>query len=234
MNQEDVYGDEERPERTIIFPGEEPKQEVYDFSKGKLAEQIKELKEKIGMDKAELTPEAEQARAEAPEESGIPGKEINWEDYDLDPKYAHFYPKSTFMETGAGPKFVVEITEFHSENKNPTGSIGTLNQKGQPVNLGEYMTYLVNGQEQWHPFAFIPGGTGSVYAIFQRRVKVALPDPVLIEKETKVEKPTDEELKKIEDKALAWTGESSSNPEHEEQNSGASTEISGEVGNVSE
>jgi hypothetical protein len=96
------------------------------------------------------------------------------------------------------------IDEFISNNKQYVNH--GISKNGEPLGAGEYATWMLNGPEGWKLVAFLPNGSGMVGIILQRKVRVSLPDPKMIETEVKVEAPTDAELKATEAKGLEWAG----------------------------
>lgn len=179
--------------------------EELDFSAEGMAEKIAKLQELITTE--QLTPEAQAAREEAaidaPDE--IKGSDVDWDDYELDPNFAHYYPRAVFKESGDGPKWLVSISEFKSDSK-PFRASGHLDKNGEPRELGDYLTWVTNGPEGWRIAQVMDNGTGFAGVLFQRQVLLALPDPVSIALEDEISLPSDEELAETEDKSLAWAG----------------------------
>ena len=163
------------------------------------------LKEKLGLTEENLTEEAKAARAEAPSDSdGISGADINWDDYNLDPKYAHYYPRATLKNTEDGPAWLVNLAEFRSASK-PYRSSSPFEKNGEPRELGDYLTWMVNGAEGWRIAQVMDNGIGFAGVLCQRQVTLRLPDPLLIE--SAAEQPiTDDAIRTTEGKSLDWAG----------------------------
>ena len=195
----------------LIVPGDENSKPEFNFEDPALAAKVKELKEKLGVtdeteSTEELTEEAKVARSEADQgpPPAITGKDVNWENYDLDARYAHLYPTAEMLEMNGGLQWVATIDEFKSDSKNWTGT--GVNKLGEPRGAGDYLTWMANGPEKWKLVTILPDGSGLVGIIFQRKVRVALPDPKFIEKEVVVVAPSDVELTDLETQSLKWAG----------------------------
>jgi hypothetical protein len=186
----------------LIIPGDESSPLPTDDS---FAAKIKALKERLGAGAQTLTPEAVEAQSNPDniEVSPITGKDVNWDDYELDPRYAHFYPKAELVQVGDEMKWIATVQEFHSKSK-PINATGIHEKSGEPKGFGEYITWMVNSPEGWRIVAILPGGISEGTVILQRQLRVSLPDPVMVETETVVAAPTDEELAAEEAKGLAW------------------------------
>src|SRR6185503_17597311 len=108
---------------------------------------------------------------------------------ELDPNLAHLYDRADIRETPQGMKWVVELDEFKTVGKNYNGS--GLDKQNEPKALGDYVTSLLasppeEGCSPWKLVAFLPNGTGMGAAVFQRKTWRVLPDPKVLETETKV------------------------------------------------
>jgi hypothetical protein len=209
--------EEQKPQ--IEMPGErdEPK---FDFGAGELAEKVAMLKEKLGITPKPdgiVDPDAPATLGEP--DSGDAADGIDWSRFDLDPSLAHLYPQAQVLDTPQGPKWAVQLDEFLTREKNANPSKANDGTPRRTAN-GEAadMTAFVNdmlreppdqGATQWRLVAFMPGSmTGMMQVIFQRKIQVALPDPMMTEaEEDKVVAPTDEELTRIEQSAAEWAGE---------------------------
>jgi len=135
----------------------------------------------------------------------IKGSDINWDDYELDPTYAHYYPRATLRETGTGIRWVVQVPEFTSASKGYSSSGFT--EKGEPKGLGDYLTWMTNSNEGWKVVGVYPNGTGFAGILLQRIVNLALPEPKLVETTATVAPVTDTELQETEDAAAVWAGD---------------------------
>jgi len=184
----------------------------FNFEEGELGERVKELKEKLNIENKPPEPVEQQSYSE---ESPIKGSDINWDDYELDPSYAHLYPKAILKEIDNTVKWIAPLEEYFSISKAYSASgyyTGNDQERvGEPLNLGEYTSWMVNSRAGWQLVAFIPNGTGQAAIIFKRRVIMKLPDPVLIEHEAHVDNPTDQELKEAEEKSIEWSNKESTN-----------------------
>jgi hypothetical protein len=186
---------------------ETPAESEYNLEAGPLKTSVEALMERLGLNKP-TTEEAvesgtpsdgtaetaaqDAAGAAAAEEAFDPAKE-DWTKYDLDPNIAHYYPKSQLVETGEGMVLVAPQVIFHTESLSTKAA-------------GGYITQKVNGPEQWQLSALLPNGSGLMVVVLMRQVRVKLPQPILLETETKVDAPVDEELNQVEGDALAWAG----------------------------
>jgi hypothetical protein len=152
--------------------------------------------------------------ADAPEPPKVLlGKDVDWSEYDLDFNLIHLYKKAVFRETPQGPKWVTIITDFRSTTKdfrnygkrvNAPGSSDK--QETEPMNLGEFLNDMVNGKQEWRLEAVMPAGS-QAGVLLSHQVPVYLPDPQQLKKAEDVPPPTDEELKRTEDAALAFVAE---------------------------
>jgi len=188
---------------------------AYDFGAGELGDKVSKLKEmlkdrlKAGAEAAAEGAENQVTVEDAPKKQLV-GADVDWSDFDLDPNYAHLYPRSEFTVTGQGPKWVVVIDEFESFEKPYNGQ--GVDKKGTPKGLGAFVTSMLNmppdsGCGPWKLAAFLPATMGNGAVIFQRKVPVILPDPKVLEKETKVEAPTENENAEVDAAAAAWAAE---------------------------
>jgi hypothetical protein len=193
----------------------------FDFGAGELGEKVRKLKDTLvernllpvgsvpeGAEGAEQQPGTPQAQ---PDNDGpIQGSSIDWSEFDLDLNYAHFYPRATWTVTGEGPKWVVVIDEYLSAEKayNASG----VDKKGDPKNLGQFITSKINsppdtGTGPWQVATVLPATMGNGAVLFTRKVPIVLPDPKPLVMETKVDAPTDTELKTTDDAATKWAAE---------------------------
>jgi hypothetical protein len=185
----------------------------FDFGAGETGDKVRRLKEKLA-ERGLLPPPAEGASEPQPPDHPAPpeagqllGKDVNWDDFDLDSNFAHFYPQAQFTVTGQGPKWVVVIDEYASFER-PYNRIG-VDKKGDPCGLGAFITSKVNsppepGVGPWKLAALLPATMGNGAVVLTRKLPIVLPDPRPLEKETKVDPPTEDELKEVDDAAAAW------------------------------
>lgn len=194
----------------LIVPGQEPEATPeVSAEDNDLKAKVAELKKRLGLGVPppveELTPEAQAAQVEeANAENSIKGSDINWDEYELDEKYAHFYPRARFIETKQGPQWVVDLVEYFSTSKQYSAAPESKTKNGEPMNLGVFITWMTQGPEGWKVAGVYPNGSGMAAILFHRQITVSLPDPKLIETETKVETPTDTELAAEEKLGLDW------------------------------
>lgn len=179
----------------------------------KVRETLKRFKETKAAVAA--TPPPADPTAPAPPKQGPPsGKDVDWSEYDLQYDIKHLYPMAQFRETPQGPKWVVMVDEFFSTEKMWRGH-GKKNNRPNALdkteteasNLGEYLGDMLNGPEGWQVTSLLPGSTGMVGVLLRRPVPVVLPDPKLLQKETEVVPPSDPELQRVEEAALAFAAE---------------------------
>jgi len=185
--------------------------EDYDFNTPEMQEKIAKLKEALDLQASEpsgeLTPEAIMAQkmASATPEKPITGADVDWSDYELDPQIAHLYPRAILKIDNELPQWISYIDEFHTASKNFDGH--GLNKKGEPLGAGEYASMMVNGPEGWRLVAFLPAGVGMVGVVFQRRLPVNLPMPMMVRTTTEVAPLTDEELQNAERTGIEWAAQ---------------------------
>jgi hypothetical protein len=182
----------------------------YDFMEGDLGAKVRQLKEKLA--EAGLVPKPDEGTARTPDEiqkdaGPLKGSDVDWDAFDLDPNYAHFYSQSQFTVTAQGPKWVVVIDEYESAEKPYNGK--GVNKLGAPNGLGAYVTSKVNsppdrGVGPWKLAAILPATMGNGAVVLVRKVPIVLPDPKLLETETKVDAPTPDELAETDDAATKW------------------------------
>lgn len=160
------------------------------------------------------------------------GADVDWSEYDLDYSVRHLYPRAAFRDTPQGPKWVAALDEFfsteraakqHGKQVNIPGGVDK--QDTEPLNLGEYLTQMVNGPDGWAIAAILPGTSGNAVVILRKQTPYILPDPVPLKKMEEVEAPTDPELQGIEDAALNFAAEEGLTPPAlvEEDSKGEST-----------
>lgn len=149
----------------------------------------------------------------------ITGADVDWSEYDLDYSVRHLYPKAIFRDTPQGPKWVATLDEFftterafkmHGKNVNAPGTTDKEHQ--EPLNLGEYLTQMVNGPDGWTIAAILPGSAGHAGIIMKKGTNVVLPDPQQLKKMEEVEAPKDQELASIEAAALDFAAEEGLTP----------------------
>lgn len=159
-----------------------------------------------------------------PEKQGPQGppmaRDVDWDEYDLEFGLRHLYPRSTLRPISDGSvHWVVMLDEFYTTNRSGKNH-GKLvhdhrdtqnpDSKTDPLNLGEYLTAMVNGPEGWKIAALLPAGTETT-VVLQRQTPFVLPDPKplnkLKEEEGEVALPSDVELKRTEEAALAFAAE---------------------------
>jgi hypothetical protein len=200
--------------------GEHAQLPEFDFSSGETGEKVRRLREKLieqGLipSPAEGIPEPQPSDHPASPEAGpLLGKDVDWDEFDLDPNFAHFYPQAQFTVTGQGPKWVVVLDEYASFERpyNRTG----VDKVGDPCGLGAFITSKVNsppemGTGPWKMAALLPGTMGNGAVVLTRKVPIVLPDPKFLQKETKVDAPSEGELEKTNEAATKWAeGESGS------------------------
>jgi hypothetical protein len=204
---------------TDVVPAELPSA-LRDVDPQKLEELKNKLKQFIGSDqKTEADDEPSTAPTPEQTQQQLPtGKDVDWEEYDLDYAVKHLYPFSVLRPISDGSlHWVTMIDEFYSTTRagkshgkmvhNPADEKNP-DSKTDPLNLGEYLTGMINGPERWKIAALLPGSGGEAVVLLQRQVPYVLPDPqplkTLDKAEDEVEIPSDEELERTEKAALAF------------------------------
>jgi len=173
-------------------------------------EKLKQLREKIK--KFATNTQKTISGSEAPVE-GTPssegtgqvttGKDVDWSEYELEYSVRHLYKDATFRMTEQGPKWVAQIDEFHSTERDFRNYDGKTT-KGEFLNLGRYLNDMLNSPEGWRLVSILPTSGGRAGVMLQRAVSIVLPDPVPLKKETEVKAPTDPEIQRTEDASLEF------------------------------
>ena len=169
----------------------------YDFTKGPLKDKGDQLR-------ALISPETVPAASKAQPPEGT-STEPNLDDLDIAPDMLHMYKKAKIKETPEGPRFVAPYHEFtavtrpYSSGKDPQ-----MDKNGLPRNIGDYITMLINGPDNWKLSAVMPNGSGMCAAIFERTVSVALPTPESLTKTETTATPTDSDLAGLAARAAQW------------------------------
>jgi len=202
-------------------------------------EKLRELKEKLakfvkGKGTTESGSEApvSPGTTEAPqaEPATLPtGRDIDWDEYDLDFNIKHLYPRAVARPIQDGSiHWIAMIDEFYTTNRagkqhgkmvhNPNDK--DPDSKTEPLNLGEFLTAMTNGPEGWKIAALLPCGSETT-VVLQRQVPYQLPDPKPLKTmdtaDEEVEVPTDEELARTEQAALDFAAEEGLTPPEIEQ-----------------
>ena len=142
----------------------------------------------------------------------LTGKDVEWSEYNLDYNIRHLYPKSAFVETPYGPKWVVRVADFmtrlrefgnSSFDKKVNAPTDKNEEKSEFLNLAQFLKDMVNGPEQWRISALMPI-KDQCGVLLEREVPLILPDPEVLKKSEEVEAPTSPELKNLEDAAIEY------------------------------
>lgn len=142
--------------------------------------------------------------------TALPGKDVDWSEYDLDYNVKHLYPNARYQNTPQGPKWVALVDEFYSTTKDWRGTNmvnGPRGPKTEPQNLGAFLGDMLNGPEGWNLISVLPASGGQAGVLLRREVPVLLPDPKPLETKTVVEAPKDEELAKVQAAGDAFAAE---------------------------
>lgn len=186
----------------------------------KLAEHMARMgKTASGSEDPDSAPQTGGVEGDKPVGQTITGADVDWSEYDLDFSVKHLYPKALYRETPQGPKWVAMLDEFYSTERAAKQHGKQVNAPGatdkedtEPLNLGEYLTQMVNGSDGWRIAAVMPGTSGNAIVLLQKQTPVVLPDPVRLKKEEEVEAPKDPELQEIEDAAIEFASEEGLTP----------------------
>ncbi len=153
-------------------------------------------------------------------------------EWEFEPELEHLYMRSQPEDTPQGKKWVVVEHQYwivtgqwhvpNSGEPKMQGGMVVKNKQGQvqyhAKGLDHTIQDIINGpdgmlsrQKGWRLSALLPGSMGQGIAVLERQARRVLPDPKAIVKpeETPLEKVTDEELARMQDKAKDWTGENS-------------------------
>lgn len=130
--------------------------------------------------------------------------EANFNGKWVDPRLLHLYQRAKLEHTAQGDKWVVELTEYFTATKPYGSSPASVNKNGEPKNLGEYITMVINNPEGWVLFNVLPNGAGMGVAVFKRVLRQALPDPEELTTQTEVPELEETEIEKMAEAALRW------------------------------
>lgn len=134
----------------------------------------------------------------------VEGKDLNLQEWEVPPGTEHLYRRAKLNDDN---KYVVEIKEYLTESRNyGGGGKNSIAKDGTPQNLGEYITFMINGPEGWQLFNVLPNGSGLGCAVFVRVVRHPLPMPVLL-KTVEATPPSDAELDTLADQTQKWAAE---------------------------
>lgn len=159
-----------------------------------------------------------------------PPSTFRTEDWEYDPALEHLYLRSQLENTPEGLKWVViehqywiVTGQWHIDNSGEPkiqGGMPVRNKQGQiqyhAKGLDHIVQEIINGpdgmlsrQKGWRLSALLPGSMGQGIAVMERQARRALPDPkpIIKAEEVPLEKTTDEELARMQEKAKEWVGE---------------------------
>ncbi len=130
------------------------------------------------------------------------GSDVDWSEYDLHPDLRHLYPQAEYRETDQGPKWVYMADEFYSTEREwrsyETTVASRIRAGSENLNLGKFLNDMLNGPDGWRLVLSLPGTTGRVGVLLQRKFPFLLPDPLPLKKSTEVEAPSDPELERLD------------------------------------
>lgn len=153
------------------------------------------------------------------------------EKFEVEPELEHLYKRATLEKTAEGMKWVVIEHQYlchsgawHIENSGqPMGKTKHGKTLFHAKGLDHLISEIVNGpegvlsrQKGWRLSALLPGtGMSQGVAVFERQVQRALPDPkpIVRPEEEPIEKTTDEELVRMNERAKAWQAGESGEPD---------------------
>ena len=142
--------------------------------------------------------------------------------FEVDPELEHLYKRATAEDSPDGTRhwFVIEhqyMIQTGAWHIDGSGQATGKNKQGVTLyrakGLDHIITDIINGpegilsrQKGWRLSALLPNQMSNGVAVFERQVKRALPDPKPIVKpeEQPMEKTTDEELARMNDRAKEW------------------------------
>lgn len=179
-------------------------------------DKLAEVRRKLGLQEDAVRQQiAESDEDEVVTPAGPSGGDVDWSEYDLDPKFAHLYrlPTTKLRMGPDGPVWVAIIDDFVA-------------LRAPYEIIGRRIAQMVNGPDQWRlQSAVVSGGqmspaqckaagydrslAGGVGLVtLQRKLPIILPTPALLKSEQEdkasVAPPKDEELQEAENAALAW------------------------------
>jgi len=172
-----------------------------------------------GSEDPDSPPQVGGLEGDKPVGATISGTDVDWSEYDLPYSVRHLYPKAQLRETPQGVKWVALLQEFYSTERDAKSHGKRVNIPGandksatEPLNLGEYLTEMVNGPDGWSIAAILPGNLGKGSVILQKQTPYILPDPLPLKKAEEIEAPKSGELTEIENAALAFAEEEGLTP----------------------
>lgn len=213
----------ENQDQPATTPGEQPEQEapkpvLTEGIKDSIREHLKKFRKSN-----QKTISGSEAPAEGQPADAAPvsaGRDVDWSEYDIPYSLRHLYPQATYRQTPDGPHWVAMVDEFYSSERDFRSHGKRVNVPGttdgkstEPLNLGEYLNDMLNSPEGWRLVSVLPSGTGKAGIVLQRQVPVVLPDPTPLKKEAEVAAPTDEELSRVEQRALEFARTEGLNPD---------------------
>ena len=129
------------------------------------------------------------------------GSDVDWSAYDLKYEIAHHYKTATYRDTPQGPAWVDMVDEFWSLTRE-YDSHGKVLKDGTRLNLGEFLSEVLNNGQGWRVISILPTSGGRAGVALQKQFAMILPEPELLKTDTEVEAPGDAELERAEDAAL--------------------------------
>jgi len=209
----------EIPEGVVLPPTEPPLPAEVTGEAGSLPdidpEKLKLLQEKL----AAFKKSTGETISGSEDPDALP-QSLDLSKFEVDPELEHFYKRAE-LDKETGTWFVVEhqyMIQSGAWHVDGSGQVYNIDKKGRKhyraKGLDHIITEIVNGpegmlsrQKGWRLSALLPGnGMGQGTAVFERQVKRALPEPKPIVKpeEQPLEKTTDEELARMNERAKNW------------------------------
>jgi hypothetical protein len=142
-----------------------------------------------------------------PQGEVVSGKDVDWSEYELDYSVKHLYPEARYQNTPQGPRWVAQIDEFFSTERDFGSFNKRIKNDTEFLNLGQFLNDMLNSPEGWKLISVLPSGTGRAGVLMQRVVPVILPDPIPLKTETEVAVPTDAELANVQTAADDFAAE---------------------------
>jgi hypothetical protein len=139
--------------------------------------------------------------------------------FEVEPELEHFYKRAELdKESGAWVvvehQYMIHTGAWHIDG---SGQLTGTNKQGKKLyrakGLDHIITEIINGpegvlsrQKGWRLSALLPGAMSQGIAVFERQVRRALPEPkpIVQPDEQPLEKVSDEELVRMNDRAKAW------------------------------
>lgn len=104
------------------------------------------------------------------------GGEVDWDKWELDEAYAHFYSKAYLEDGPRGLAWTAFVDVIETVCKPYNGEC-TTDRRGEFKRLDMQCTAMMNAAEPWKLVMVLPSGAGMGAAVLSRQQKITLPTP---------------------------------------------------------